>query len=72
MSLCFTQFMVTFVQELRKYGCRVLVYLYDLLISPSSYGTVVSKEDCVDTRKRIYLLMESLGLQRHQQKGEWE
>lgn len=69
--LWFTQLMAPFVQELRRWGYRILAYLDDFLIAPSPYGTKSGPEDCRKARERISKLMEHLGLQRHPEKGEW-
>ena len=61
-----------FLEELRqRHGFRVLGYLDDFLIAPSSYGVVAGRAHCVEAKRCIELLLSSLGLKRHPTKGEW-
>lgn len=70
--LWFTKLMAPFEAELRSYGYRVLPYIDDFLIIPTPYGVVAGPQDCRQARHRIELLMKTLGLRRHKEKGEWE
>lgn len=69
--LWFTQLMSPFVKELRSYGYRTLAYLDDFLIEPSPYGVISDLSHCEEARERIKNLMDTMGLQRHPDKGEW-
>lgn len=70
--LWFTMFMSAFVKKLRSEGLRVLAYLDDFLVAPSSHGVVSSSEHCKAGRIVIQSIMDELGLKRHQSKGEWQ
>lgn len=68
--LYFTQFMVPFVQDLRRYGYRFLEFLDALLLTPSPYGMVATNKACAKAWNKIEKLMTELGLMRHLEKGE--
>lgn len=67
----FTQFMATFVTELRRRGWRVLAYVDDFLIAPSRAGVPSSREDCREAVGWIERLLRRLGIRRKEGKGEW-
>lgn len=70
--LWFTRLMSPFVARLRSHGYRLLLYIDDFLIIPTSYGIVSRPSDCQKARVDVELLMKSLGLSRNEKKGEWE
>lgn len=67
--LWFTQLMATFVKELRRSELRVLAYLDDFLLVPTTSGIVSRHEDCLRAAKFVDALMLRLGLTRHPTKG---
>lgn len=69
--LWFTQFISTFVPEVRRWGYRVLPYVDDFLIAPSPAGTSSTLSDCESATGRIDTLLKELGLKRKEGKGTW-